>query len=180
MKKILFCGALLAIAGVVRAESDAPILNDLKPGQYVATTTDAADPASRGKSGKLTVQRTPDGVLCTFVADNASGKAREEWLVQGADLTQKEYDANGRVQVTFKGEINPDRPLGNAEATFVVACTDRTKNVCTSNLDARTARTLTVQGKAITYTAWGVPKPLDRGNPAAPVVKQRELVFRTQ
>lgn len=162
---VVLCGTtLMAIA----ARDDDTILGDLKPGAYRA-----ADAARM-----LTIQRTADGVVCTLT--DPVTKAREEWLVQGAELVQKEYDASGRGVTTFKGEVTADRPLGSAEATFSVACTDRTKNQCANGLDARSARTLTIKGKELVYTAWGVAKPLDRSNPAAAVVKQKELVFRTQ
>lgn len=160
---------VLCSVTVMAWAADDTILGDLKPGAY-----QAADAATR----TLTIQRTANGVVCTLA--DANSKAREEWLVQGAEMVQKEYDASGRVVTTFKGEVTPDRPLGSAEATFAVACTDRTKNQCTNGLDARTARTLMIKGKDLVYTVWGLEKPMDRSNPTAPVIKQKELVFRTQ
>ncbi|GEM_PF-3424955 len=176
MKKIAIICAVLVVSGSALAAD--PILSALKPGKYSGSVQSFVDSSINGKKGTVAVAKSEQGTVVTFVMDGAQGKEREEWLIQGSDLIQKEYDAAGKVVANYTSSITPARPATATEATFAVHCSDRAKNVCDNGIDARNSWTLAVNGDKLTYTVWGVKSKEDRANPTAPVVKRHEFSFQ--
>lgn len=140
---------LLCLCWTLPVLASEAILGKLKSGVFQGTIQATGHPQWHGKAGQVTVQKTVDGVWVTFKIAGAPGKAREEWLIQGADLVQRSYNADGRVVATAQATITADEPFGEQEATFVVECPAE-KSGCTSQ-----TLTLRVDGGALIYSVAG-------------------------
>ncbi len=174
-------GLMLAVALMVTSSAFAstPILSNLKPGNFNGTLKSYVSKAIDGKQGTLTVAKTEQGALMTFKVAGAQGSEREEWLLQGDQLVQREFDATGKMVKSYTAKITTTKPATAGEATFAINCTDAAKNVCEGGIDSRNAWTVSSTGDTVTYTVWGVEKPEDRTNPKAAVIKRHEFTFRT-
>ncbi|MBI2343948.1 MAG: hypothetical protein HYV02_06425 [Deltaproteobacteria bacterium] len=178
MRRGFLALAVMLMSGSVLAETT-PILTNLQGGQFTGTIKSYVSKAIDGKKGDLTVKKTPEGTLMSFKLQGAAGQEREEWLVQGDTLIQREFDAAGKMTRTYTANIAPSRPMSAKEATFAIHCTDKAKNVCDAGIDNRNSWTITADANRVTYTVWGIEKKEDQVNPSAPVVKRHEFMFTT-
>ncbi len=174
-------GLMLVVALAVTSSAFAatPILTDMKAGKFSGTLKSYVSKAIDGKKGELTVAKTGEGTLLTFKVEGAQGNEREEWLLQGDELVQREFDASGKMTRNYTAKITTTKPATAGEATFAIHCQDAAKNVCDGGIDSRNAWTISSNGDSVTYTVWGVEKAEDRNNPKANVIKRHEFSFRT-
>jgi hypothetical protein len=178
MPRILITVLALLISSTAMAST--PILSKLKNGSFAGTIKSFVSKSINGKKGTLEVQKQNDGTLMVFTMDGAVGQEREEWLVQGDTLVQREYNKQGQVVRTYSAAMTVERPVGAGEATYVIHCANKVSNDCDGGIDSRNAWTIAAKDNAITYTVWGVEKKADRVNPKAQVVKRHEFTFTSR
>lgn len=176
MARWILLGLVAGMASV--AAADEQILSQLKSGQFTGTVASKVNQAFHGKTGKLTVQKMREGTLFTLVLEGAQGKAREEWLLQGDTLIQREYNAAGKRVAEYNAIMTAEQPIGASRATFKVHCEDSAKNICDNGIDARNTWTLAVEGDTVKYIVQGIPSPADRNNPKAQIVTRHEITFQ--
>ncbi len=164
---------LLGSSATLWAEA-IPILSKIHPGNFIGVARSYVDKAVKSTPGKLSVRKTNEGILFTFVMDGAEGKSRQEWLMQGADLVQRKYDAEGKLIDRTIATITPARPVGEQEATFAASCGGPEDPPCGSGVGAKDSWTISSKGDVLKYTQWGAGD----GGVDAPLVKKQEMIFQ--
>ncbi len=159
MKKLLTLALALTFALPAFAHTPSPFVAAVKDGTYDGTIHSVPWPNLEGKKAKMTVKHEGGKV----VADVTFEGHAEKWHFDDKTLKQTEHElATGKL--TKEYAATAQKPATATEQVYGVNCTDRAKNICEAEIDARATWTVKVTADGMSYSYTGVHKH-QKGDP---------------
>lgn len=101
----------------------------------------------------------------------------EEWIVSGKKLTQKEFDATGKLTRQYSANEDDNSQGSQGDGTsFAINCANRAQNTCDAGIDARHTWTLRPQSNGFSYIVSGVADEARNDRSVTPA-RRHELAF---